>query len=173
MIAPKRYQYPKDRKRAVYSRWMTINRRCEDPRSYDYPYYGAQGYSVAWEWSRQNPDGYTNFATWLEAQLKLQTNPQCRNVTLKPGEKVYSANNCTLATRQELVQDGGRTTLTQANVIALRALKKQEPKIRLTDIIERLGLDVSVPVVSNALRGITFQNLDHLEAPYLPEEVQQ
>lgn len=166
MAKPKKYQYPDDPTRAVYHRWASINRRCSDPRCHDYPLYGALGLSVEWVWHRDNPDGYPNFANWLGEQLKIQTDPLRRNVTLLPGKITYSPEHCTLATRQELVQGGAQARLTTDTVLALRALKRAQPHLRLIDLIEQLGLNISLPVASNALRGITFKNLDELEAPY-------
>lgn len=45
----------------LYQRWYDLNRRCFDSKRKDFHHYGGRGITVCDEWSKDNPQGFTNF----------------------------------------------------------------------------------------------------------------
>jgi hypothetical protein len=169
MTDVKKYVYPQDRKRAIYHRWSSMLARCYNPNNAEYDRNGALGMTVCTQWHRNNPDGYDNFAAWFVSEMEKLKDPQKRCIVLKAGETVYGPTTCMLLRRVELAQSNSLVTLIEEEVIALRALKRRQPELKLTELIQKLSLRASVPTVSKALRGLTFANLDQREAPYTQE----
>lgn len=162
----KKHVYPQDRKRQIYHRWSSMLARCYNPKNAEYDRNGALGITVCAHWHRNNPDGYENFATWFASELARIGDPQKRCLVLLPEKKEYGPQTCVLVKRIELTQTNCKVTLNEEEVIALRALKREQPELTLNDLIDMLGLQASVVSVSKALRGLTFANLDRREAPY-------
>ena len=162
----KKHVYPQDRKRAIYHRWNAMHQRCYNPKHAEYDRNGALGITVSQHWHRSNPDGYENFASWFASELAKHQDPQKRCLILLSGHSEYGPKACMLVKRVELSQSNCTVTLIEEEVIALRALKRKQPELTLANLIDILGLGASLVTVSKALRGITFANLNHREAPY-------
>lgn len=82
----------------LYHVWQSMNRRCGNPKSKDYKYYGGRGITVCSEWHRDNPEGFWNFVDDM-------SNSFIEGLELDriDNEGHYSVSNCKWSTRSEQV----------------------------------------------------------------------
>ena len=80
---------------AEYSSWVSMRRRCEDPKHHAYPHYGGRGIVVCERWQR--------FELFLE-DMGLQ--PLTRmTIERVNGDSDYEPGNCRWATMKEQAQN--------------------------------------------------------------------
>lgn len=92
-------QYDKKRKlaeHAGYSTWRAMKRRCDDPKHWNFQYYGGKGVTICAQW-RENP---WSFLDWLDANgwhdgLSVDRIDDCGD---------YSPENCRLVTQVQQIR---------------------------------------------------------------------
>ncbi len=152
-----------------YKRWRSILQRCNNAKCPSYKHYGAQGVQVDFIWSEAHPKGFENFCSWLEANLQLKI----REGVLKAGERYevarndvrlhYTPTNCSVEPHGASTRNRRNTVLTVALVVELRRHKRLYPFESLEKLERKWG--ISVPNLSRALRGLTWQSADAQEPP--------
>jgi len=148
-----------------YKRWLSMNQRCNNPSIRGCNERRALGVKVDPVWEQDNPEGLNNFTMWVEEKLK--ETPELRSVEYRiirtDLSKNYGPNNCILGTPQEATQHRVTSVLTEELVIAMRRHKRANPDTSLAQM-EKLFGQHQVNI-SRCLRGITWDSVNHIEAP--------
>jgi len=78
-----------------YFSWMSMMRRCENPNSAEYPYYGGRGITVCERW--RGDQGFENFLT------DMGPRPDGKTLDRYPNNDTgnYEPTNCRWATKRE------------------------------------------------------------------------
>ena len=120
------------RKSKLYMCWSDMRIRCNNPRSKNYPWYGAKGVKVCQEWN-----DYAAFRAWA-----ISTGYR-KDVTLEREDSNgdYSPSNCRWATRAEQMRNISRNVMVTHDGRTMCA----------TDWSRELGLHPSV--VSQRIRA--------------------
>jgi len=84
----------------LYSRWIGMKNRCNNPDGIDYCNYGAKGITVCNEWI----DDFSAFKEWAEEngfneELTLDKDIICERENIIP--KIYSPDTCMWVTKSE------------------------------------------------------------------------
>jgi len=92
----------------LYIIWSDMRVRCNNPKSVNYPWYGAKGVRVCAEW-----DDYAVFRAWAIAKGYR------KDLTLdrERSDGDYEPGNCRWATRQEQQTNTGRTIMLTLNSV--------------------------------------------------------
>lgn len=148
-----------------YKRWMNMNQRCYNPNIRGCNERRALGVKVDPLWSKENPEGLNNFTMWVEEQLKEI--PELRDVEYRVIRsdltKDYGPHNCFLGTVQAATQKRMTSVLNEQLVVDMRKYKRANPDASLA-MMEKLFNQHYVNI-SRCLRGITWNSVDHIEAP--------
>jgi len=81
---------PRNVRRALYERWLKMNRRCSRIENADYPRYGGRGIRVAPKW--QGADGFENYLRDIVAIPRPDNMSLEKLLFPKPGQPRYSVD---------------------------------------------------------------------------------
>lgn len=117
------------------------------------------------DWYPDNPEGLKNFSIWAETELKKLPKQARRlaRVTRKNKEKDFSPENCELVAAVKVCQKRATSVLDADTVIAMRRYRKEFPNSTLEEMEAKFNH--SQVNISRAIRGITWSNVNELEAP--------
>lgn len=96
---------------ATYRSWMAMKRRCDNPNTDNYQYYGARGVTYDPRWAT-----YVNF---LE---DMGERPEGTTLDRQDPAGNYCKANCSWATKQEQSSHGRGVKLTEYKVIVIKML---------------------------------------------------
>jgi hypothetical protein len=141
-----------------------MQQRCNRTASRDYPQYGGRGIQVCAEWHQNNPDGFSNFVGWLEAQPNYEKLKEGHVFARQDVDKNYEPSNCEIVMAKVATQRKRTSRLSLEIVVAARKLLKEKPDLSLDTLIKTYGFG-SKTLWSNALRGKTWLNANEQEPP--------
>ncbi len=80
--------------RYAYSSWHAMNRRCNDPTSTSWKWYGSKGIKVCERWHKDNPIGFQNFLSDMGARPKFTSLDRLSHTShYQPGNCQWIADN--------------------------------------------------------------------------------
>ena len=154
-------------KHQYYKRWNDMVQRCYNVKDKQYKQYGARGISIDPVWDRRNPKGALNFVIWVEEQLaKLpeEDRPETFLVVRQKNTDNYSPDNCYITNNIDASQKRDFCVLDFEKVVKIRQHKKTNPTASLEDMCKLFGI-LHRYTLSKCLKGISWSNVDSVEAP--------
>ena len=95
-------------KHKLYTKHLSMKKRCNNPNDSKYEYYGGRGISICEEWSGE--DGFINFYNWaMESGYEEHLSIDRINV-----DGNYEPSNCKWATKKEQVVNRRKTRIPTA-----------------------------------------------------------
>lgn len=136
----------RERNGRTYRSWIAMKKRCTDPKSVGWKYYGGKGITIHPRWAK-------TFINFLEDMGEC---PEGCSIERIDGNGNYEPGNCRWATQIEQSQNKSNITLTELAVLEARELFEKGSSI--PDLVERYG--VKYHAMYQAVKGLSWRHLN-------------
>jgi hypothetical protein len=129
----------------TYRAWVSMKKRCNDPNSIGWEYYGGRGIAICDRWKH-----FVNFST------DMGECPEGHSIERIDNNLGYEPDNCKWATAVEQNQNKRNVKLTKA--VVLEARKLFDEGFDIPSIVEQYGINYHT--MYQAVKGLSWRHLN-------------
>jgi hypothetical protein len=144
-----------------YHRWSRMHASCYNQGSEMYHAVGAHGIEVEWEWHKDNPEGFANFARWITEAVdewEKATFGKVFSLRRRNTDLDFGPENCFVGDLHDASTYTVRKKLDGKKVLEFRQYAMNHTRAELVQKAKDEGYSAATVVV--AVKGRTWKHLN-------------